>query len=328
MRLKTPNFWYEPDNMKARALGFLSLLYSAGHKLRQNTGTAYKSKIPVICIGNIVSGGSGKTPTALSIMDIIKNTGLAKTPCFLTRGYGGRNKGSLLVNKDKHSAADIGDETLLLADKAPTIASAHRGKGAMLAENKSFGLIIMDDGLQNPQLYQDIKIVVIDGNTGFGNGRLLPAGPLRESLNSGLKKADAFVLIGEDKQNIIAQLPTSKPAFRAKITVLESWISNTDTPYIAFSGLAHPEKFKKSLEDININITGWHPYPDHYEFSPSDLNALAAEAKEKSARLITTEKDAARLPRNFIKDNPLDILPIQIKWEDSDAVINFLKQRL
>ncbi len=324
MRLKTPQFWYESDSIKTKMLTPLSFFYKAASKLCQNTGTPYKSTIPVICVGNIVSGGSGKTPVSLAIMNL---TG-TKQSCFLTRGYGGQNKGPLVADKDKHTAADIGDEALLLANKALTIISADRGKGACLAEDKKADLIIMDDGLQNPQLHQDIKIIVIDGATGFGNGKVIPAGPLRESLESGLQKADAFVFIGADKQNIKNMIPKNRPVFDAKITVSENWISDTKIPYIAFSGLAHPEKFKGTLEDISVNIVDWHPYPDHYSFTAQDLETLAAEAKEKKARLITTEKDAARLPRDFVQGNPLDILPIQITWEDREAVIAFLKNKI
>lgn len=328
MRLKTPKFWYEPASAKAHVLTPFSFLYGAGHKIHQSAIRPYKSQIPVLCIGNLVTGGSGKTPTAMAILQLIRDHKLANRPCFLTRGYGGKTKGHILVNMDSHTATDVGDEPLLLAKKAPTIIAADRKDGARYAEGNGYDLIIMDDGLQNPGLQKDLCFVVIDGITGFGNNKMIPAGPLREPLTKGLQKADAFIIIGDDNTETQKLLPKETPVFKARMAVPESWISNEKTEYIAFCGIANPEKFKKTLEETRLNILSWHTYADHYNFTTNELHNLSEEAKAKNARLITTAKDAVRIPSAFARELPLDILPIEIKWEDEEAVASFLEQKI
>ncbi|MCB9996016.1 MAG: tetraacyldisaccharide 4'-kinase [Rhodospirillales bacterium] len=328
MPLTAPTFWYKKPGLAAWLLWPFSLLYRLGVFLKTSRKTPYKSPVPVICIGNLVTGGSGKTPGALAVMSLIQNALLAERPCFLSRGYGGQEKGPLLLNPDHHTAAAVGDEPLLLADKAPVIIGGDRAKSAALAEEKHFDLLVMDDGLQNPGLYQDIKLIAIDGRTGFGNRFLLPAGPLREPLAGGLKKADAFILIGEDRQNCRTLLPHNVPVFTASLEVPESWIADPSVPYVAFSGLAHPEKFYETLRDKGLNIIDWTPFPDHHAFSAEDLAPLADKARAKQARLITTAKDAVRLPAAFARENPVDILPVRLLWDDEDAISSFLKDKL
>lgn len=327
MGLKTPSFWYEQDSVAARALGLLSPFYAAGSRLRQVLSTPYRAEIPVLCIGNIVAGGSGKTPVALAVMKIIRESGLAGNPCFLTRGYGGMEKGPLLVDPAFHTAQDVGDEPLLLARQAPVIVSANRKIGAQYAENKGFDLIVMDDGMQNPSLRKDCVLMVVDGASGFGNGRLLPAGPLREKLAGGLGTADGFVLIGQDAHGTKALLPPEKPVFAANLAVSKAWGGTLRSPVIAFCGLGRPEKFWATLRENNAHVLAFHAFPDHHRYTARDLDGLADEAARKKARLITTEKDAVRLPAAFARDAPLDILPVAIAWDDEKAVSAFLKTR-
>jgi len=293
--------------------------------LHQGMVRPYKAGMPVICIGNLVAGGSGKTPVSLAIMQLVKDNMLAEHPCFLSRGYGGKAKGYFLVNRESHTADDTGDEPLLLAEKAPVIIAPDRRDGARYAESNNFDLVVMDDGLQNPGLYKDIRFVVIDGATGFGNGKCLPAGPLREPLAAGLRNADAFIVIGKDCCQIQSTLPKGKPIFFAHLNVPESWISDKKIPYIAFCGLAHPDKFQTTLVEAGLNIVGWIPYPDHYRFTARDLQCMSEKAKRSDARLITTEKDAVRIPQEFRRAIPLDILPVEIQWEDGQALVSFLK---
>ncbi len=328
MRLKSPQFWYKPKSFGGMALSLFTPFYLAGHRIYQKANKAYKADIPVLCIGNVVVGGSGKTPCALSIMSVIRSEHIARRPCFLSRGYKGTEEGPLTVDRAKHKAASVGDEPLLLADRAPTIISADRKKGAQYIEERDFDLIVMDDGLQNPGLFKDIKLIVISGTDGFGNGKLLPAGPLREPLPCAIKRADGFILIGKDKQNVRAMLPADKPVFAASLVVPDSWVANTNTPYVAFSGLARPDKFKASLEGKGLNIVSWHTYPDHHPYAEAELAELKAIAEQKKARLITTAKDAVRIPHSFMKSSPIDILPIETKWEDQAALGKFLKERL
>ncbi len=331
LKLKTPSFWYRrPDSKpppQELALTPLSWVYGTGHRINTTCHSTEKAAMPVICVGNLVAGGSGKTPVALSLMQLITGSKLADSPHFLTRGYGGREKGPLLVDYFESNAREVGDESLLLAKTAFTILSADRPAGARFAKEKNADLLIMDDGLQNPSLHKDISLVVIDGASGFGNGKLLPAGPLRETLPSGFDKADAFVLIGKDKTGAVHKLPEDKPLFNAHVEVPDDHKPPTTKPYLAFAGLGRPEKFYHLLQKLNYDIASWHPFPDHYAYKPDDIYKLIEEAKTKNATLITTEKDFLRLPE---EDWGVDILqlPIQLVWEDESAVIAFIKDKL
>lgn len=333
IRFKTPNFWYDTITPQARLIALcltpLSWLYNTGRKLHQSLpSTVHRSPIPVLCIGNLTAGGSGKTPTALAVMNLIRTNNLAQNPVFLTRGYGGRIKTPTLVDPSHHTAHDTGDEALLLAQAAPTIVSPDRAAGAGFAAQNGFDLIVMDDGFQNRSLAKTLSLVVIDGASGFGNGRLIPAGALREPVTEGTRRADGFVLIGDNAHNIRAQLPPDKPVFKAQITVPKTWIADTKSSYIAFCGLGRPEKFKRTLERQNIKIAARLEFPDHHAFTPADLDKLIQTALNHKARLITTEKDALRLPPTFATQHPLDILPIELVFSEPDELATFIAQKI
>ena len=237
----TPSFWYPKDSdelpLKARILKPLSMLYACGFKIHQGLNTPQTTEVPVVCIGNLSAGGTGKTPTCISFSKIVKEAGIAKNPYFLMRGYGGAERGPLLVNPNKHTAWDVGDESLILAQHAPTIISADRVAGANLAAAQGADLVIMDDGLQNPGIHKDIKIIVVNGEMGFGNGLMMPAGPLREPLKNGLKKADAFFLIGEDQTGACDLFPKDIPVFKASLKANKDKLPPKNQKYIAFAGL-------------------------------------------------------------------------------------------
>lgn len=331
MYLKTPKFWYDRsmgDYLCGLLLLPLSAFYLLGHVLKSTVIRPVKPKIPVICIGNLTAGGSGKTPVAVAVMDIILKNSLAAAPCFLTRGYGGTLTGPLFANPEKHISREIGDEPLLLARHGTVIVSADRRAGAAMAEKHGNDLIIMDDGMQNPSLKKTLTLAVIDGSTGFGNGFPLPAGPLREPLGSGFLKADAFVLIGPDTRNIVRCLPDGKPLLRARLEVPETWVPNTKSPYIAFTGIGLPEKFRTTIQTMNLNLAEWRVFPDHHQFTPAELHHLDELAGERGGRLLTTEKDATRIPPHFSFKNPLDILPVRIVWENESALHELVKHTL
>lgn len=334
MRLKTPHFWYQKKGIGAKGKAILlspfSLIYNAGHALNQNLGSEpYKTKIPVLCIGNLVAGGSGKTPSALAIMTLINKKRLFDEPVFLSRGYKGTEKGPLLINPDTHKVEETGDEPLLLARTAKTVIAKNRMDGAIHAQEQAKAdLIIMDDGLQNKQLEKTLNIAVIDGKYGFGNSKTLPAGPLRETLSQGFDKVDAFILIGNDERNIKQILPKEKPVFEAIIKVPDDWICDREVPYVAFAGMGQPEKFHSTLWDKGLNVVGWHAYPDHHQYTENDLKKLAKIAKDKGARLITTEKDAVRLPAAFKNDVTLDIMPVVLEFKDEQDLEAYLKEKL
>lgn len=317
MPLKTPEFWYQPTGIKAYSLTPLAWLYQIGHRLYQAfSPSPYKSSIPVICIGNAVAGGSGKTPTAIAMMNLIKEARLYKNPYFLTRGYGGETKSAFLVNPDKHNIGETGDEAPLLAQTAPTIIAANRADGTKLAEEKDADLIIMDDGIQNNSLHKDLTFLVIDRAVDFGNGKTIPAGPLREPLSRTLPKTDAVICIGRTLQS-------DKPVFEAKITPKETSLSGK---YIAFAGLGRPKKFLTTLQSMNTDIVDWYEFADHHLYTSYEIEELLKQAAAENAQLITTEKDYIRLPQSL--QNSIKTLPIALNFKDKDALITFIKNTL
>ena len=217
MPLETPSWWYRKTGMVAAALSPLAALYGRVAASRMAKAEAYRSRLPVICIGNFTAGGGGKTPTAIAVATLLKAIG--RKPAFLTRGYGGAAKGLVQVSEGQ-SAAEVGDEPLLLAAVAPTIVSADRVAGAKAIEATDADVIVMDDGFQNPSLAKDLALIVVDAASGLGNGRVIPAGPLRAPLDVQIARADALAVIGEGKKAdalIAAFEAAGKPVLRAKI---------------------------------------------------------------------------------------------------------------
>ena len=331
MMLKTPKFWYRPEDtptsIQEKMLEPLSRLYKFGYTLHQNSKSPRQMPLPVICIGNIVAGGTGKTPTALSLMDVIRRHSIARTPYFLIRGYGGGQIGPLIVDVYKHTSWDTGDEALILSKAAPTVVSIDRAAGAEMAQRNGADLVLMDDGLQNPGIRKDISIVVINGEMGFGNEKIMPAGPLREPLLDGLAKADAFIMIGTDKRGTLGKLPADKPVFKANLKAKPDKIPPRDKKYIAFAGLGYPEKFFTFLkEEIALDVVETVRFSDHYPYTREDLESLAQKAVDAKAELLTTEKDFIRLPK--IEGVHVHTLPVDLVWEDETALAAFLEDKL
>lgn len=298
MTRKPPFWWYESGtSLTAFLLEPLALVWELATQLRWAVTNPYRSKLPVICAGNLTVGGAGKTPTAIAIAEQLRSKGEA--PVFLTRGYGGRNRGPHLVDVRRDSAADVGDEALLLAQTAPVIVSADRAKGARLAEDQPSSVIVMDDGFQNPQLEKDFSILVVDRAVGIGNGLVVPAGPMRASLRFQLMKAQATILIGAGTaaSDVEARARMLElPVFDANV-VPESptnWLKTKQV--IAFAGIAHPEKFFQTVEKAGARIVERLSFADHHAFTEKEANHLLAEANKTGALLVTTEKDHVRLP--------------------------------
>ena len=256
----------------------------------------YRSRLPVICIGNFTAGGGGKTPTAIAVAKVLMEAG--ERPCFLTRGYGGKTQGPVLAAKDQ-SAAEVGDETLLLAVHAPTVVAADRAAGAKLIEGTDATVIVMDDGFQNPQLAKDFSLIVVDAATGLGNGLVMPAGPLRAPLDKQMPRADGLLLIGEGGKT--APLAKSfeaanKPVLKARMTPRGDarWLGIL--PVIGFAGIANPKKFYATLSQSGARLTGTRSFPDHHPYTERQAERLLRWAREWNAMLVTTEKDWVRLP--------------------------------
>lgn len=313
--VKTPKFWYR-NCWFTPLLAPLGWGYSKIIQTRRKNTSPYKCSVPVICVGNLVMGGAGKTPTVIALVALLKDKGY--NPHILSRGYKGKVAGNTRVDPTFHTFRDVGDEPLLLALHAPTWVGKNRPLSAKLAIEAGADLLIMDDGLQNPSLYQDIKLVVVDANQGFGNGYVFPAGPLREEIGPGLERIDGVVMI-----NGHGDLPIDKPTFPATIAV------KNKIPYhkvIGFAGLGFPEKFRRTLLEEGYDVLEFHEFPDHYVYKEDDLLRLVSYALEKDAQLVTTMKDYLRISPKW--HSHILTLDIDLKMASPEVLLEFLSQKL
>lgn len=291
--MRAPEFWAK-DGVAAQALAPLGALYALAGRIRRAAATPVRLPVPVICVGNVTVGGTGKTPTALAVADLLRASG--HKPWFLTRGYGGREAGPLVVDPARQDATAVGDEALLLSAGFPTVVSQDRPAGGRLAVAQGADVIVMDDGFQNPSLSKTFSILVFDGGAGLGNGRVIPAGPLREPLAEAAAHADLALIVGVDATGLRTRLPAELPVLDATL------IPNADDaaalagkPILAFAGIGRPEKFFESLRDLGADLRGTVAFADHHPFTATELANLRAEALRLKADLATTAKDLSRL---------------------------------
>lgn len=313
--MRTPKFW-QSKNLLSTILLPLGALYAFLTKLRVNKKTGIKISKPVICVGNITAGGTGKTPVAIALSQILQEH--FYTPYFISRGYGGRLT-NVLIDLKTHSAKDVGDEPMLLANHCPTIINPHRGVSAQKAVELGADVVIMDDGFQNPGLEKDISFIVFDGGYGWGNKRCIPAGPLREKWYRGSRRANAVIIIGEDKFNLAAKV-NDKPVFFAKIEAVAPNIKNKNI--IAFAGIGRPQKFYDSLVEQGFMIKHQQDFPDHHQYSQKDLQNLIDVALLDNLDIWTTSKDFIKIPKGLQKH--FNVLEIAIKWQNKSELENFL----
>jgi tetraacyldisaccharide 4'-kinase len=264
--------------------------------------------LPVICVGNLTAGGSGKTPIAIAIAELLRARG--HKPCFLTRGYGGSERGPALASRG-HSAAVMGDEALLLARAAPTIVARDRAAGARLAKDKGATVLVMDDGHQNFSLRKSLSLVVVDAETGFGNGFQIPAGPLREPVRQGLGRADAVVLVGDGAPDLQG---FTGPVLRAHLAADGGAFAGK--PVFAFAGIGRPEKFAASLEETGAQVIGSCFFADHHPYTEDEILELKAVAGD--AMLVTTEKDFVRLSTKSREG--IKVLKVAAVFDDAGAM--------
>lgn len=323
--MRAPDFWWAPQGGVAAALlEPAARAYRAIAALRAGRVRPWRAGVPVLCVGNLVVGGAGKTPVAIDIAARLAARGAV--PHFLTRGYGGRLAGPVRVAPGRHTYVDVGDEPLLLAERAPAWVAGDRAAGARAAVAAGAGAIVMDDGFQNPSLAKDISLVVVDGGRGFGNGRSLPAGPLRESLAAGLARAHAVVLMGEDKAGAaqaIAAVRRGLPILRARAVPGPELAELAGKPVVAFAGIGDPGKFFATLRAAGCEMRGEVAFADHHPYSTADLAGLSERARAAAGLLVTTAKDARRLPAGAAGD--VRVLTIGVEWEDVAALETLLK---
>jgi tetraacyldisaccharide 4'-kinase len=312
--MRPPAFWQgEPTHPAARLLAPAAFLYGAlGARRMDRLGQ--RAPCRVICLGNFTLGGAGKTPAARAIAEILRAHGAS--PVFLSRGYRGRLPGPLRVSPDMHGPKDVGDEPLLLARDAPAIVARDRVAGAALCRDEGATVIVMDDGLQNPSLAKDLAFAVVDAGAGHGNGLPFPAGPLRAPARRQWPHVAGVILIGEGHpgERVAAEAASrGLPVHRARLT--PEGASFAGRRVLAFAGIGRPEKFFATLAGTGAVLAGTRPFPDHHPFRPADLEGLAREARRLGATLVTTEKDATRLPRGFA-----EVLPVRLAFENPEAV--------
>lgn len=332
MKLESPSFWYGTSGVAARtgwvsyALLPLSCLYRAIKVCHQLTRRPQRAPVPVICVGNINIGGTGKTPTVIAVMDVVRKMGLAHNPAFLLRGYGGSLKGPLRVESGRYNPAHIGEEALLLAKSgaAATYISANRHAGALYAAREGVDFIVMDDGLQNRSLSSDVRLIVVNGAMGFGNGHVFPAGPLRENIRDGLKKAHAVILIGEDIRGVSRIIEDAGvPIIRASVHTAPSDIPPHDKQYLAFAGIGYPQKFYDyARDDLRLAVSETHNFGDHHDYSAADIEMLREKAAALGLALLTTEKDMLKIRSLYGTEvNDIYTLPISLQFEQSGEAL-------
>jgi tetraacyldisaccharide 4'-kinase len=293
----------------------IAALY-AGTTARRMARPGQHLSLPVICCGNATAGGAGKTTVALDLGERLKARGLAAH--FLLRGYGGKLKGPARVDLASHDSRAVGDEALLLAAIAPTWVSADRAAGGAAAQAAGAQAIIMDDGLQNPTLEKSLSLLIIDGSYGFGNGRVIPSGPLREPVFAAAARCQAAVLIGEDETGALAQLPADLPVLRARLVPGPEAAVLAGKPVVAFCGIANPRKFFATLQEAGAVLAARHPFADHYPFDDQEIRDILAEAEKLRATPVTTRKDIVRIPPAL--RTGIQVVSIALAWDDPAAI--------
>ena len=317
--MKTPEFWKEKGvvPMSLQLLGecyALATAFSVRYKNPKHIG------IPVICIGNLTAGGTGKTPVAISIMRLMKKK--YKNPMFVSRGYGGKLK-NVLVDRQEHTYEEVGDEPLLLSRSAPTVIHPNRYIAAQTAMDNGADAIVMDDGFQNQTLEKDLSFLVFDGESGIGNGYCVPAGPMREKFSEGIKRADAAIILGEDKHNLHLQL-SGLPIFHGKVLPLSQPVFTKNV--IAFAGIGRPQKFYDTLLDLGADVIATKDFPDHHKYKEKELLDLIDFAKNTNSELYTTTKDYVKIPYRL--RNEFKVIEVGVKWQEESKLFEFLCSRL
>lgn len=323
--MRAPDFWARPGGVSSALLP-LGAAYAGAGAVRRRMARPWRAPVPVICIGNINVGGAGKTPLAIALCHHLKAVG--KSPHVVSRGYGGAIPGPCRVDPAIHDAAQVGDEALLLARVAPTWIGRRRAAAARAAADGGAGIIVMDDGFQNFSLAWDLSVIAIDGAYGFGNGRVMPAGPLREPLKPGLARADAAVVIGPDDAGGGRLAEQYMPLFRARMAPLagEGLDAIAGRDVMAFAGIGRPAKFYATLEQMGCRLVETFDFADHHPYRADEIMAICETAAAADAIPVTTAKDAVRLPPEARA--MVETLHVELEWQDADAPARLLAKVL
>jgi tetraacyldisaccharide 4'-kinase len=337
---ETPPFWYEKTGLRALSLAPISWVYGLLSTKRMSRPATHQQTIPVLCVGNLVAGGAGKTPTAIALAKAAIAKG--QRPAFLTRGYGGANRGPVFVDSAVHNAHDVGDEALLLAQVAPTLVAADRAAGMRAIESANtensdagFSIVIMDDGFQNPQIDQDFTLLVVAGHRGVGNGFAHPSGPLRAPVMAQLQRADEVLTIGEGDAGSKILRMAARRGMPLHIGTIEADGDEdlTEARVLAWSGIGDPGKFHRTLRDLKVDVVSTRNFPDHHFLRADEAQDLLDEARREGLLLVTTAKDAVRLEGGHNEElEALSaksvILPIRMKPDNPSAFAAIIDKTL
>jgi tetraacyldisaccharide 4'-kinase len=322
-----PAFWYRPISLTSRLLMPLGAVYGA-IAARRLAREGLDAGIPVLCVGNYHVGGAGKTPAVLALVNLLREAGEA--PIVLSRGYGGKLRGPIKVDRERHAATDVGDEPLMMAQAVAVVIARDRADGVALARSQGASVIVMDDGFQNPAIAKDASLIVIDGDRGLGNACVFPAGPLRAPLPPQLARTDALIIVGKGgAADAVAAAIAAQGGLVLRALLVPSEASAAalrGKRVLAFAGIGDPQRFFRTLRAGEIDVVAEKAFADHHPFSEGEIEALVAAAKRDGLTLVTTEKDLARLGRK----RALDVVPfaVTLRFDDEAKLLRFVTDRL
>jgi tetraacyldisaccharide 4'-kinase len=323
--MRPPAFWHLEPGLRSALLSPLGAVYAAGTRRRLAQGARARFGVPVICVGNLNAGGTGKTPTVVALAGRLAERGIKAHA--VTRGHGGSLIGPVRVEERVHRADQTGDEALLLAAFLPTCVAKDRAEGARAAVAAGAEAILLDDGFQNGALSHDLSLIVVDAHIGFGNGRVIPAGPLREPVAAGMRRADLLLSIGDaEGQARFSERwgdAVTVPRLEGALVPLATGLPLKGLPVLAFAGIGHPEKFFRTLKHLGAELKSTHALTDHQPLTEQLMARMLREAKGIGAQVVTTEKDAVRLPASL--RSQVMTVPVRLgldEWGPLDAAFD------